>query len=279
MPERFYFDTTVFREIGKAFEKDKLPPDLAERILISPITVFEVWSQLTIAKADEVLRQVHAVLNWTNPKRTGLLPWPDDALYGTWFKKSRTDDGFTERMQRAFNTCLATESTNALQEEAGHLKDVMDRVKDKTAHDFDRLLQVARKEGLEGDNFSKAWFGGIANRIKGDPKTRDMSEIISALNAYHEYERCKLQTALANANYNPEKHRNDLLDAEQLIYLSDPTVCFVTCDKGFSNLVKTSSQANRVITVSPNDLTNAASVERLLRRILQKPSPGQAAKE
>jgi len=267
MPERIYFDTVAFREVGKAFEKTTLPAELRDRILISPLTVFEVWSQLTIAKADEVLQQVHATLNWTNPKHTGLLPWPDDALFGIWFKKPAPDDGFTERMQKAFNTCLASELAEALQDEAGKLKDVMDKMKDKTAQDFGRLIQAARKEGLEGEKFSEAWFQGIANRIKAEPKSRDMSEIVSTLNAYHEFERSKLQVALGNENYNPEKHKNDLLDAEQLIYLSDPSVCFLTCDKGFANLVKNSSQAKRVITVSPEGLVESAKVETLIRGI------------
>jgi hypothetical protein len=267
MLQRIYFDTVAFREVGKAFEKNTLPTELRDRILISPLTVFEVWSQLTIAKADEVLQQVHATLNWANPNHTGLLPWPDDALFGIWFKKAAPDDGFTQRMQNAFNTCLAAESAKELQDEAGRLKDVMDKMKDKTAQDFGRLLQAARKERLEGEKFSQAWFQGIANRIKAEPKSRDMSEIVSTLNAYHEFERGKLQVALENKDYNPEKHKNDLLDAEQLIYLSDPSLCFLTCDKGFANLVKNSSQAKRVITVAPEELLDPGKVETLIREI------------
>jgi hypothetical protein len=269
MPERIYFDTVAFREVGKAFEKSTLPPELRDRILISPLTVFEVWSQLTIAKADEVLQQVHATLNWTNPKHTGVLPWPDDALFGIWFKKAPPDDGFTERMQKAFNTCLAAESAKELQDEAGELKDAMDRMKDKTAQDFGRLLLAARKEGLDGENFSQAWFLGIANRIKAEPKSRDMSEIVASLSAYHEFEKSKLRVALENKNYNPEKHKNDLLDAEQLIYLSDPSLCFLMCDKGFANLVKNSPQIH---TVSVYELSDAAWVEELLRIIIAPPN-------
>jgi hypothetical protein len=200
VPEHIYFDTVAFRQVGNAFEKNKLSSELTERILISPLTVFEVLSQLTIAKADEVLKEVHAVLNWANPKRTGLLPWPDDALFGIWFNKPAPDDGFTSRMQKAFNTCLAAESAEVLREEAGKLKDVMDRMKDKTAQDFGRLLQAARKEPLQGEKFSQAWFQGIVNRIKAEPQSRDMSEIVSTLNAYHEFERGKLQVALGNEN-------------------------------------------------------------------------------
>jgi hypothetical protein len=38
----------------------------------------------------------------------------------------------------------------------------------------------------------------------------------------------EVQTALQNADYNPERHLNDLLDAEQLVYLFNPNLCFLT---------------------------------------------------
>jgi hypothetical protein len=111
---------------------------------------------------------------------------------------------------------------------------------------------------------------------QSDGRTKRISP--SVLSAYHDYEKGKLQVALANDEYNPEKHKNDLLDAEQLIYLFDATLCFLTCDKGVSNFVKKSSQASRVITVSPNDLNNAASAEKVLRGIVRSnPSKGVAS--
>jgi hypothetical protein len=55
MHERIHFDTVAFREVGKEFEKTTLASDLRERMLISPITAFELLSQLTITNADEVL--------------------------------------------------------------------------------------------------------------------------------------------------------------------------------------------------------------------------------
>jgi hypothetical protein len=121
---------------------------------------------------------------------------------------------------------------------------------------------------LEGEKFSEAWFRGIAERIKADPSTRKRSEIISTLNAYHEFEESKLSIALKSKGYNPGKHANDLLDAEQLIYLSDSTLCFITCDSGFQNLVKKSPQATQIITVTQEELGDAAQVEALLRKVI-----------
>ncbi len=275
MPERIYFDTSAFREIGRALKDESLAADLKGRILISPLAVFEVLSQLTIARGEEVLRDIHSVLNWSNAERTGMLPWPDDALFAIWFEKTAPDDGFTERMQRAFNVCLTADSVESLRTEAGQLKDVMDRMKAKTAQDFGRLLEAARKESPEGKWFSDAWFRGIANRVKADPNSKPLAEIASKLSAYHEFEQSKLQVALRSKDYNPEKHMNDLFDAEQLIYLSDPSLCILTCDTGFSQLVTKSAQAGRIVTASPSQLADSGKVEAVLRRITQDSSPAK----
>lgn len=120
--------------------------------MVSPITAFEVLSQLSITNADEVLRQIHGVHNWCEPEGTGLLAWPDDALFGLWFGKAAPDDGFTGRTQKAFNVCLTTDSAKALKEEAGKLKDVMDAMKKRTVEDFERLMEAAKKEPLEGES-------------------------------------------------------------------------------------------------------------------------------
>jgi hypothetical protein len=65
------------------------------------------------------------------------------------------------------------------------------------------------------------------------------------------------------------------LDAEQLIYLCDPALCFLTCDTGFQKLVKKSPQAARIATVGHEDLRDAKNVEAVLRKIVEPASPGQ----
>lgn len=267
MPERVYFDTNVFRAVGGAFEKNSLPDDLKEKVLVSPLTTFEALSQLTVKNADQVLSQIQAIHNWTNPERTGLLPWPDDALARFWFEKPTPDDGFAEKMQKAFNICLAAESVESLREDAGKLKDAMDAMKRKTADDFGRLLEQARKEPLVGDKFSEAWFLGISNRVHADPNSKSVAEIVHKLSAYHEFEQVKLATALQYPEYNPEAHMNDVLDAEQLVYLAAPALCFLTADRGFERVAK-SEQAGRIAVVPPADLSDAQKVEAVLRKLL-----------
>jgi hypothetical protein len=267
MPGLTYFDTAAFRHIGTVYSKAVLADDLRDRVLISPLTVFEVFSQLTIQEANEVLQQIHAVLNYVNPKRTGLLPWPDAAIQGVWFGKTSPDDGFTERMQKAFNTCLHADSADTLREEAGNLRDAIDDMNQKTAEEFGRLLEAARKEGVKEGDFSSLWFNGMARRIKAEPDSKKMQEVVDALSAYHEFEESKLKTALANEDYKPLKHKNDLLDAEQLVYLNDANLRFLTCDKGFAGRVRKSPQAARICTVTLDDLADAPKIEALIRKI------------
>jgi hypothetical protein len=253
MPRKVYFDTVSFRHVGCALQNAALPDDLRDYIVVSPLSAFEVLSQLTIVKGDEVLKQIQAIHHWVNPKRTVLLPWPDDALANIGFGKPMGDDDFTPKMEKAFNVCLNATSAAPLQEEAGKLKDTMDAMKLRTAQDFARLLDVAKKESPKDDWFSEAWFQGIAKRTKADPKSKTAKQLADAFSAYHEFERVKLETALQSNEYNAEKHQNDLLDAEQLIYLGDPELNFLTCDNGFKRVSK-SPQSKQIVVVSQMDL-------------------------
>jgi hypothetical protein len=267
MPPKVYFDTVSFRVIGKALENAVLPDDIRDKVLVSPLSAFEVLSQLTIGKADEVLHQIQAIHNWINPKKAGLLPWSDDALTQIGFGKTMREDDFTQGMEKAFNACLNATAVEPLQEEAGKLKDKMDSIKFKTAQDFGRLLDAARKEAPKGEWFSEAWFQGVAKRAKVHPSSKPLAEVVAKLSAYHEFERTKLLTALGAGAYVPEKHQNDLFDAEQLIYLGCPDLCFLTCDKGFGRVNK-SPQAAQITVVAPEELSDVHKVEAVLRKMM-----------
>src|ERR1700730_7005488 len=64
-----------------------------------------------------VLRQIHAIRNWTNPQHAGLLPASDDMLCCLWFGKSIVGDEFTKKMQHSFNVCLTTNSVTDIKAE------------------------------------------------------------------------------------------------------------------------------------------------------------------
>jgi hypothetical protein len=266
MPNKVYFDTVAFKFVGKALGTTALPDDLREKIVVSPLSAFEVLSQLTVTKADEVLAEIQAIHKWINPQRAALLPWPDDVLRQVGFGLPMKEDDFSHRMGKAFDACLNAQSADSLKEEAGNLKDALDKVKSNTAAEFGRLLDVAKKENPTGNWFSEPWYQGMAKRAKADPKSKTSPEMVTMFNAYHEFERVKLETALQAKDYNPDKHRNDLFDGEQLIYLAGEEMRFLTCDKGFLRVGK-SPQAARIKVVSPNDISDPKKVEQSLRAI------------
>jgi len=279
-PLSIYFDTNVLRYFGIAFENVPLAPEIRDRILISPLSAFEVFAQLgddNADRADLVLRQIHALRNWINPKHATLLPWPDDMLQMLWSQKTVDDEDFKERMQQSFNVILNVDSLTPLKEAALQQKKMMDDFKGTMAQDFKNMLDDLRKQQGKKEkqrakpvDTSEPWFNGVAKRAKADPSSKTMSEVQSLLGAYHEFEQAKLQTALLIPEYNPLSHdnRNDIIDSEQLIYLGDPSLCMLTADKGIRSKVVKSEQAARIIVAAPEVLSDATKAEGVLKSAL-----------
>src|SRR5208337_2308120 len=94
-------------------------------------------------------------------------------------------------------------------------------------------------------------------RITLENNTRSNKEVVAALSALHEYEYNKLKVALLNKDYCALNHQNDLFDAEQLIYLGDPALHFITLDGGYLPKIVKSPQRLRIHRVSPTDLADA----------------------
>lgn len=279
-PLHVFLDTNAFRYFGIAFEKAQLAADVRDKILISPLSAFEAFAQLgdeDEAQAELVLRQIHALHNWTNPHHAGLLPWPDVMLQMLWSQKPVQDDDFMERMQQSFNVILTSDSLSPLKDAALQQKKMMDDFKDTMAHDFKNMLDDLKKQqGKKEKQKAKPvdtttpWFNGIVKRAKADANSKTIPEVQSLLSAYHEFEQSKLQTALLIPEYNPLSHKNqnDIIDSEQLIYLGEPSLCMLTADKGFKSKVEKSSQAARVIVAAVEDLTDAQKAEALMRGVL-----------
>lgn len=261
MPGLVYFDTDAFHRIGQTFAKQGLAEELRDRILLSPITFLEVLSHLTLSNRDEIMTHIQAVHNWMNPKHAGLLSWPDVAIARIGFNKTLEDD-FIDRVERTINQCLGAVSADDFREPAGKLMDALNKMKDSTSQDFTHLVEMYRKDPIVGDKFSEVWAHGIARRVRADPRSRPLPEIVAGLSAYHEFEEERLRVAASNPAYVPDK--NDLLDSEQLVYLGDPALHFITCDGGYLKRIRKSAQAAQIYRASLNELEDARRVETLL---------------
>lgn len=279
-PQRIFFDTNAFRYVGIAFESVLLAQELQDKILISPLSAFEVFAQLSdedAPKAEAVLKQIHAIRNWTNPKHAVLLPWPDDMIQSLWSQKVVQDEDFRKRMEGSFHVILSTDSLAPLKEAALQQKQMMEEFKLNMAQDFKNMVDDLKAQQGKTDkkkakpvDTTAVWFHGVAKRAKADPTSKTMSEVQSLFGAYHEFEQEKLRRALVSPNYNPLSHanQNDIIDAEQLVYLGDHSLCMVTSDKGLKSKVTKSDQATRIILASPQDLMHPQKAEGVIKTIL-----------
>jgi hypothetical protein len=265
MPSLVYFDTDVFHRVGVTFATTGLAPELRDRIVVSPLTTLEVLSHLTLKKNEEILSHIQAVHNWVKPKHAGLLPWPTDTIARIGFQKELPPDDFRNQLEKTINICLATESPDELRESASKLKDAIDKMKESTAAQFEKLVKMWRAEPLTPEKFSEMWLHGIARRTKSEPTSRPIADVVASLSAYHEYEEQRLLVAVHNSNYKPND--NDLLDSEQLPYLGDSNLHFLTCDGGYGARIKKSPQLKRIHRVTIDDLSTVAKVEQKIHEI------------
>ncbi len=267
MPGLAYFDADVFHRVGVTFDTLPLPLDLRDRILVSPIATLEVLSHLTLKKGEEVMRRIQAIRNWLNLEHVRLLPWPDAAISSIAFQVTPEDNSLTPDVEHTVNLCLNANSVEEIRGSARKLKDALDEVKKTNALQFKHLVDGCRKEPLVGDRFREVWVSAKARRAGLDENTRPAAEVVAALSAYYEFEEQTLRVAVSNLSYDPDKHKNDLLDCEQLVYLGDPSLHFLTCDGGFSKRIKKSDQRRRIHRVSLETLADAEKTEALLRAV------------
>jgi len=105
---------------------------------------------------------------------------------------------------------------------------MMDDFKLAKAQEFKAMIEAAGRERVKAYDMTAAWFEAIAKSVDAAPNSKPVAEIVNALSAHHEFEQAKLQSALNEPEYNPlsRRNRNDIIDAEQLIYLADSNFDF-----------------------------------------------------
>jgi hypothetical protein len=227
----------------------------------------EVFSHLAVEWGPQVHRQIRGLPNWLNRKNTRLLPWMTDAMAKIAFDVPLPDDGFTQGMQENVNELLNYRLEDVL-ETANAIRDELDKIKTEYAGYFRETVNFFSTAPLSESIFTEIWVNGVKNRLHLEENTTPTAQVVEALSAYHEFEFSKLEVALVNkGSYNAEKHRNDLFDAEQLVYLRDPSLHFLTADRGYLRKVVKSPFRGRIHEVPSGVLADAAGLESLLRQI------------
>lgn len=263
-----YTDTNVLRYFGTAFRASPLDGDLRDQLLMSPISILELLSQLATKGGTDALSAVQAVVNVYNPSHAGLLPWPKDAFREAVFGVPATPDALTDAITKAVNRCLVATTPQELHNESSRLQDLLTKAKHETAAAFEDFLKAFKGNGPLGDDAHRSIFArSIAVRAEVPTQGVDVDKVIERLNALYVYGVDQLNTAAAAHNYNVKKHDNDFLDAEQLAYSAYPALNLLTCDKGFKRAAA-SPQFTRIHIVSEECLTGHARASARIRTIL-----------
>jgi len=266
---KIYTDTNVLRYFGTAFAKASLTKDLRVQLLLSPLSVMELISQLGTEGAEEAFAAVQALPRVHNSEATGVLPWPDDLFRMSLFNLPPSEDTITPALNNAVINVLNAAKAEDLREDGKEMRALLDQAKSEAAKDFSAVLAGWRSEGPLSEAEHKAIFArSIARKAGFDEAKVDVDFVVKSLNAFYVFEGHRIQIGAQYDDYNVVKHSNDVYDAELLLYLADPTLHLLTSDKGFRRVEK-SSQANRVHIADAACLKNPECASNTLRSIVE----------
>lgn len=265
---KIYTDTNALRYFGFAFAKTDLAEDLRAHLLLSPIAVMELVSQIGTAGAEEAFAAVRALPRVHNPAGTGMLPWADDFFRISLFNLPPGKDTITPALNNALVNVLNAAKAEDLLDDAKEMRVLLDKAKDEAVKNLSAVLSAWRSDGPLSEAEDKEIFARSIARQAGFDEAKVNADFVAKnLDAYYVFEHGRMQVGAKHVGYNLGKHANDVWDAELLIYLADPTLHLLTSDKGFRRIEK-SHQANRVHIVDAPCLKDAKCASALLRNIL-----------
>lgn len=144
---KIYTDTNVLRYFGTAFAKSSLPAELRCQLLLSPLSVMELLSQLGTEGAEEAFDAIQAVPRVHDANATGMLPWSDDLFRMSLFKLPPRTDTMTPALNNAVINALNAAKAKDLSEDGKEVRALLDEAKGEAAQNFSAVLNSWRHEG------------------------------------------------------------------------------------------------------------------------------------
>jgi hypothetical protein len=266
---KIYTDTNALRYFGEAFANTTLADDLRDELLLAPLAVMELISQLGTAGAADAFAAVQAFPRIHNPAASGMLPWSDDLFRLSIFGLPPGKNGMMPALNNAINNVLDAKCPEDLFDDGAEIRALLISAKEESAQQFANVLDEWRSTGaLEEAEHRRIFARSIARRAGLAEDKVDVDAVLSALNALYVFEKTRMTIGASEPEYNVLKHKNDVFDAELLIYLADPTLHLLTSDTGL-NRTTNSSQGDRVHIVPASCLRNAKCAEETIRSVVK----------
>ena len=271
-----FFDTNIIHYLRDGLRHQSLSQEQKRHVVLSPISVLELVSQIAAAP-DEALGAIHALRAWIDTEHADLLGWRE-AFIAHWVFSKRIADEVSEGLKRVLTTCYVSEKPdNKLREDAGALSEFLETAKRGKATLLENAARTIRQTPKDNtkDNLRGAARLAIASGLRAavGATSDEMPEdaIAGCLPAYFEYHSDLIQRAIPNDEFNSfsRKHLNDHFDAEQLVFLADPSLHFFTADQGYRCAARVEPrvhilEASQVqdSTIAPNLM--AAEIQRIV---------------
>jgi hypothetical protein len=272
---RVYCDTNVLRYFSSAFATGELPQRIRENVVVSSISAVELLSQLCESSANQAFAAVQSLINWL-PERVPLLDLPPIFIRLNTLERDERGDATFEKISNALNWCLRVRSPEELRDASKELRNFLQNAKlaDAQARADSVTMMRAdlrrlKRRNLTDEELRVGFRASIAKRAGIDPTHPGVTIFAEKVEAFYQYETIRLQRAIENLNLNllSKKRQNDLFDAEQLLYLFAENLCFLTCDRGYSELLKL-AQGTRIRIAKPDALMTANSAIPILNEIV-----------
>src|SRR5258707_15713598 len=100
-----YTDTMVLRYFGTAFRQSVLDENLRDHLLLAPLALMELLSQLATEGVEDPFGAIQATTRIYN-KHAGLLPWTDEVFRAAVFGLPPSHSTLSESLSSAVNLCL-----------------------------------------------------------------------------------------------------------------------------------------------------------------------------
>jgi hypothetical protein len=274
MPPKIYLDTNVLRYFADAFGNAPLDAELKQHLVVSPISVLELLSEIGTNQAEAAFRTVKAfpnIFDADNP--IPLIPWEDEVFRVLVFDQAPQPDQLTERLSNAMARAFHANCVEDIREDAAELRNVLDQAKLRATDDFSALLNSFRQHGaLADDEHRRIFANGIAHRAGVPQEGVNVDRVIDRLSALWAYEYEHVMNSAGEREYDPYRHQNDFLDIEQLVYLAHPDMHLLTSDQGFRR-ARQSAQYRKIRLEPVHILRNPTEASRVMRAILAPIEP------
>ena len=232
-----YFDTNVIRYLRTGLRDQPLADQRKREVVLSPISLLELVAQIACIPG-EALGCIHDLGSWANTANLQLLDWSEVFIAHWVFGKDRAD-GISVELQRMLKVCYSSECADAdLRDDARALSDFLEHAKRRKAVLLEgavaeiRRLRVACTTAELRACARRGLAGGLRSRVGAVEGPPDDS-VAGRLVAYFAYHEDLIERAARTGEFNFFKHRNDHFDAEQLVFLADPSLHFFTADTGY----------------------------------------------